>query len=173
MSIWQGIFSIQTDDSQTKNRSVLNLHIGDTVSHDLIDYLVVGQDTFRSDSGHTWTDYHLEGDGYTWLVFEKDLDVAAIYKPADLNLAGNPPQEIKYEGTVYGLCEFGSAGIKEVNGQSVNNLVSSIRYWQYEDNTGSYVIYVEERDGTREISCGYCIRPRELRLIRRLRAIYV
>lgn len=171
MSVWKRIFSTETTDFQTKNPSVLNLSIGDTVSHDLIDYVVVGQVSYYDESGFTWTDYQLEGDGDTWLVFEKDLDLVAIYKPADLDLTGKPPKEINYEGMVYCLCEFGRAGITEVNGQTLIK-GSPIKYWEYHDNTGGYVIYVEDRGGKLEISCGYCIRPHELRLIRKLRAIY-
>lgn len=151
---------------------MLNLRIGDTVSHDLIDYLVVGHVTYYDDSGFTWTDYQLEGDGDTWLVFEKDRDLVAIYNPADLDLNGKCPAEIKYEGMVYSLCEFGRAGISAVNGEPVNNKESFINFWQYQNNTGSYLISVEECSGRLEVSHGYCIRPDEIRLIRKLRAIY-
>lgn len=171
MSLWQRIFSTEIDDSPLKDRSVLDLRIGDTVSHDLMDYLVVGQVTYCNNSGYTWTDYQLEGDGDTWLVFEKDLDLVAIYKPVDLDLTGKPPKEIKYQGMVYYLCEFGRTGITEVNGQKTDK-GCSIKYWQYQDNTGGYVIYVEDCSGKLEMSCGYCIRPYELKLIRKLRAIH-
>ncbi len=172
MSVWQSMFSTAVNDSKTKDSSVLGLRISDIVSHDLMDYLVVGQCTYNNDSGSSWTDYQLEGDGDTWLVYEKDLDLVAIYKPADLDLNGKPPKEIKYQGIMYSLCDFGRAGITEVNGQAVNNRGSAIRYHQYHDKTGGYAIFVEDCDGKLEISCGYCIKPQEIRLIRKLRAIY-
>lgn len=96
----------------------------------------------------------------------------AIYKPAELELTGRLPEEIKYQGTVYLLAESGRVGISEVNGTAVNNTENSAKYWQYHDNSGGYVIYIENRGGKREISCGYCIKTHELRLIRKLRAIY-
>lgn len=48
MRVWHRMFSSALDDSWTRDRSVLNLRIGDTVCHDLIDYLVVRQVTYRS-----------------------------------------------------------------------------------------------------------------------------
>lgn len=173
MSVWQKMFSTAISNSNTKNHSVLDLCIGDTVTHDLMDYLVVGQiNYYDEDSGLTWIDYELEGDGYTWLVFEKDLDLVAIYKPADLDLSGKPPQEIKYQGLVYSLCESGRAEISMVNGEPADDKRGLIKYWQYQDRTGGYMLCLEDSGGKLKMSCGYCIRPDEIRLMRKLRAIY-
>ncbi len=147
---------------QIVKRNALNLQVGDIVSYDLEDYVVIGVLEYN-DEGWVWRDYHLESDDkHIWLSVEQDDELyMGIFEKIKMPLE-KPQQLITYDGIDFELDETSTARITVVEGQVGARVGNNVRYWDYCDEEDERFISIEEWDGDFEFSYGYEIDPREV-----------
>lgn len=163
MGIFKKLFGGGEKDAEpVTKRTPLNLKVGDIVSYDLEDYLVIGLLEYN-DEGWTWKDYHLEsGDTRIWLSVEQDDDLElGIFKKIKMPL-DKPKQRITYEDITYQLDEASTARITIVEGQVGARVGNQVKYWDYCDDDEERFLSIEEWDGDLEFSCGYAIDKHEI-----------
>ncbi|MEM1426802.1 MAG: DUF4178 domain-containing protein, partial [Cyanobacteria bacterium P01_H01_bin.130] len=84
---------------------LFDLHIGDVVQYFDEDWIVEGKMTYNDD-GFVWMEYLLQiGDRITYLSVDEDdvLETAMLDMVQDLDISGDPPQQLTYQGNDYRL----------------------------------------------------------------------
>jgi CO dehydrogenase/acetyl-CoA synthase beta subunit len=167
MGLFDFLKGKKKDDDQQKPiaRNVLNLQVNDIVTYDLEDYIVVGKIVY-SDSGYEWSAYQIKGDTRSvWLSAEMDdqLEVG-IYERVQTKISTKIPDELQVEGITYYLEEQGFATIKEAVGQAGAAVGQRVEYWEFESDNEDY-LSIEKWGGDMEVSKGYSITEKELKII--------
>ncbi len=151
---------------KVQKRTLNNLHTGDVIAYNLIDYTVVGLIKYE-DSGYRWVAYQLEGENERiWLAVEQDDSLElSIFRPIKLDLGDRPPNRLNYDHKTFYLDEAGTAIITEVHGEAGAILGQEVKYWEYEDEQEDYALSIEMWGGDLEASYGYYIHERELNIL--------
>jgi len=147
---------------QAVKRTPMNLKVGDIVSYDLEDYVVIGVLEYN-DEGWTWKDYHLESEGkHIWLSVEQDDELElGIFEKVKLPLE-KPEKRIIHNGIEFELDEASSARITLAEGQVGARVGNRVKYWDYCDAEEERFISIEDWDGDFEFSYGYEIDLHEI-----------
>lgn len=165
MSFLRGLFGRKEEPvSNVKERTVLNIQVGDIITYDLLDYQVVGKLTYN-DHGFEWIAYQLQGEKTLWLSVEMDDELyVGIYEKVKKKLSEPLPKTIEYEGVTYYLDENGTARVKgEGQSSNVNNM--NCRYFDYCDDEEEQFLSVEIWGSEVEVSYGFSIEEYELKII--------
>lgn len=165
MGFFSKLFSNKKETPEVKERTVLNIQIGDIITYDLVDYEVVGKITYR-DGSYEWYAYQLlEGDSTKWLSAEMDDELElGIYETVKLPVSMPFPKKLEYEGATYFKDEEGEAKVTgEGRSQNINGRTT--RYADYvADNEESY-LSLEAWGSEVEVSYGYDIESYEIKII--------
>ncbi|TXD33772.1 DUF4178 domain-containing protein [Lujinxingia vulgaris] len=114
-----------------------SLRVGDVVVH-LDQTYIVNQRIVNHANGFFWHDYKLYGgdDAHIWLSVEDDDELeVALYRPADLTLNEEPPEEIEYLGQLFRLTEKGTSDAK-ISRESGSETRTTAYSWDYEGEGG-------------------------------------
>lgn len=147
-------------------RTLQNLQVGDIVSYNLEDYLVVGYLVY-DDAGWTWKDYHLKaGAKHLWLSVEQDDELeVGVFEMIPLPMNSKPGSKLVYNEQTYYLDEASDARIVAVEGEVGATVGRWVNYWDFWDAEEETCISIEEWDGDFEVSWGRTIKPYELELL--------
>lgn len=166
MGFWKRLFEGTTETvPEAKERTLLNLRVGDFVTYDLADYEVTGKIHYN-DSGYTWDAYQLAANGKTvWLSVELD-DELEVGMYETVRLAGAEPgsKKLTYDGRTYYLEEEGRAYVK-AEGRSENVHGKNVDYYDYTEDSGEHFLSVEVWGGDVEVSYGYEIEEYEITIL--------
>jgi Domain of unknown function (DUF4178) len=147
-------------------RTVFTLQLGDIVQYGGTDWVVEGRLTFQ-ESGYEWLEYMLQdGDRLTWLAVEED-DVVEIYWMeivTDLELRGDPPRTLTYQGITYRQTQTGVA-LMTRTGTMRHQPPARCRYYDYAVSDSNQRLAIEMWDNDVEISVGLSIRSSALTLL--------
>lgn len=146
-------------------RNLFNLEVGDIVQYGGEDWVVEGRLTYY-EGGYSWFDYLLqESDRIRWLSVAEDdiVEVAWMESTTALELSGEPPRQITFDGESYRRVGEGVARMSRI-GTMRRQPPENCRYFDYE-GPGDKVLSVEDWDGELEVSVGRSINPRELSLL--------
>ncbi len=147
-------------------RTVFTLQLGDIVQYGGTDWVVEGRLTFQ-ESGYEWLEYMLQdGDRLTWLAVEED-DVLEIYWMeivTDLELRGDPPKNLTYQGITYRQTQTGVAHMTRT-GTMRHQPPARCRYYDYVVPDSNQRLAIEMWDNDVEISVGLSIRSSALTLL--------
>ncbi|OKL36484.1 DUF4178 domain-containing protein [Domibacillus mangrovi] len=150
---------------ETKDRTLLNIRVGDFVTYDLVDYEVTSKIHYN-DSGYTWDAYQLAANGKAlWLSVELDDEIeVGMYET--IRLPGLEPgaRKVTYNGCAYYLEEQGKAYVKG-EGRSENVHGKNVDYYDYADDSGEHYLSVEVWGGDVEVSYGYEIEEYEVTIL--------
>ncbi|MGD1849570.1 MAG: DUF4178 domain-containing protein [Cyanophyceae cyanobacterium] len=144
---------------------LFDLRIGDIVQYFDEDWIVEGKMTYNDD-GFVWMEYLLQlGDRALWLSVEEDdyLETCMLDPVKDLDISGEPPQQLTYQGNEYRLDEASEANMTRLTstGQRTSE---KCKYYDYEGPDG-LVLSIEDWGGQREISAGKSVPPRSLTIL--------
>ena len=150
-----------------KKTSVLDLHVGDVVSYDEVDYVVKNKIVY-SDEGFEWFDYMLHDaatDAVVWLSAEDDDGLqVGIYHEVDLDVTIPPvPRTITHEGRQYKQNEHSDAAVRVEREDATRSSQSRVEYWEYEAPGGHYLT-VSRWGGDYEAAAGQAIKEYELKI---------
>ncbi|WP_366923635.1 DUF4178 domain-containing protein [Metallumcola ferriviriculae] len=162
MGFFKKVFGGGDKGKPVVQRNALNLKVGDIVSYDLEDYVVIGVLEYN-DEGWVWRDYHLESEGkHIWLSAEQDDELyLGIFEKIKMPLE-KPEKRITYDGVHFELDEASTARITVVEGQVGARVGNEVRYWDYCDDEEEKFISIENWDGDFECSYGFEIDPHEV-----------
>ncbi|WP_156291471.1 DUF4178 domain-containing protein [Oceanobacillus salinisoli] len=168
MGLFSKLFSSKKQEKPApKERTALNIEIGDIVTYDLTDYEVVGKITYR-DGSYEWLSYQLleEGGHETiWLAAEMDDELElGIYKRVQLPVSKPYPKQLEYENKTYYKEEEGNARVLG-QGRSANLQGMETHYADYADEEEESFLSLESWGTEVEVSVGYSIEPYELKII--------
>ncbi|AZR74562.1 hypothetical protein BBF96_14900 [Anoxybacter fermentans] len=164
MSFFKRLFGGGKKKSKIQKRNPFNLQVGDVVSYDLEDYIVIGKLVYN-DSSYEWYAYQLDsGSKRIWLASEDDDEIIlGIYESTDLRLT-NVPNEIEYKGQIFYLEEHGKATITTADGRVGAKTGQVMEYWDFESDNGDF-LSVEKWGNEIEVSYGYPIDEHELEFL--------
>lgn len=167
MGLFSRLFSKSKDRNQpqVKERTPLNIEVGDIVSYDLVDYEVVGKITYR-DGSYEWYSYQLlEGRNSIWLSAEMDEELElGIYKSIKLPVSEPFPKKLEYEGKTFYLEEEGNAQVLG-EGRSENIHGKTAHYADYCIEDEEQFISVESWGTETEVSIGHPIEEYEIKIL--------
>ncbi|MBP3040105.1 DUF4178 domain-containing protein [Bacillaceae bacterium Marseille-Q3522] len=148
-----------------KERTVMNLKIGDIVTYNLEDYEVVGKLSYY-DHGYKWYAYQLQGtDRVLWLSVEMDDELElGIYEKVNFPLREPIPKKLELGGVTYYLDESGTAEVRG-KGRSENVDGARCRYFDFYDVEDEKYLSIEIWGSEVEVSTGYGIEEYELKII--------
>ncbi|WP_093044148.1 DUF4178 domain-containing protein [Thalassobacillus cyri] len=148
-----------------KERTPLNIQVGDIVNYDLVDYEVVGKITYR-EHAYEWFGYQLlEGHSTIWLSAEMDDELElGIYRTIKLPVSKPFPDTLEYEGKTYHKDGEGDARVVG-EGRSANVNGQSISYADYIADDETDYLSVEAWGSDTEVSHGYDIEPYDIKII--------
>ena len=144
---------------------LFDLHIGDVVQYFDEDWIVEGKMTYNDD-GFVWMEYLLQiGDRISYLSVEEDdvLETAMLESVKDLDISGDPPQELTYQGNDYRLEEASNATMTRLTSTG-QRTAENCNYYDYVGPNG-LVLSIEDWGGKREISAGQSVPPRSLTVL--------
>lgn len=144
---------------------LFDLHIGDVVQYFDEDWIVEGKMTYNDD-GFVWMEYLLQlGDRIAFLAVEEDdiLETAILDPVKDLDISGEPPQQLTYQGNEYRLEEASTATMTRLTSTG-QRTAETCNYYDYEGPDG-LVLSIEEWGGQREITAGKSVPPRSLTIL--------
>ncbi|MGI8316793.1 DUF4178 domain-containing protein [Halobacillus mangrovi] len=165
MGFFSKLFSNKKQTPEVKERTVLNIQIGDIVTFDLVDYEVVGKITYR-DGSYEWFAYQLlEGSHTKWLSAEMDDELElGVYETIKLPVTEPFPKQLEYEGMTYYKDEEGEARVSgEGRSQNINGRLT--RYADYISEDEETYISLESWGSEVEVSYGRDIEPYEIKII--------
>ncbi|WP_046179964.1 DUF4178 domain-containing protein [Domibacillus tundrae] len=166
MSFWKRLFGgAEESVPEAKERTLLNLRVGDFVTYDLADYEVTGK-IYYNDSGYFWDAYQLAADGkIRWLSVELD-DELEVGMYETVRVPGLEPgsKKVTYDGRTYYLEEQGRAYVK-AEGRSENVHGKNVDYYDYMDDSEEHFLSVEVWGGDVEVSYGYEIEEYEITVL--------
>ncbi|MEM6500676.1 MAG: DUF4178 domain-containing protein [Cyanobacteria bacterium P01_C01_bin.89] len=144
---------------------LFDLRIGDIVQYFDEDWIVEGKMTYNDD-GFVWMEYLLQlGSRTQWLSVEEDdyLETCMLDPVKDLDISGEPPEQLTYQGNEYRLEEASEANMTRLTstGQRTSE---KCKYYDYEGPDG-LVLSIEDWGGQREISAGKSVPPRSLTVL--------
>lgn len=148
-----------------KERTPLNIKVGDIVTYDLVDYEVVGKISYRQDS-YQWFSYQLlDGKKSIWLAAEMDEELElGIYTSIQLSVPSSYPKTLSYEGKSYTLDEEGEARVTgEGRSQNVNGRI--VHFADYEDADEESFISLEDWGSEIEASIGHPVEEYEIKIM--------
>jgi hypothetical protein len=147
-----------------QKRTLKNLRVKDTVSHNLLDYTIVGLMKYE-DSGYKWISYRLEGQGERiWLTVEQNENSeTTIFRPIKMHIGNRPPNRLNYDNRTFYLEEAGTATIAGVEGEAGISPEQRVKYWKYTDE-GEYYLSIELWGNKLEVFYGYTIPHWELNI---------
>ncbi|WP_082233594.1 DUF4178 domain-containing protein [Halobacillus massiliensis] len=165
MSLFSRLFSKKkTNTPEIKERTPLNIQVGDIVTYDLVDYEVVGKIIYR-DGSYEWYSYQLlEGRNVRWLAAEMDevLELG-IYETIKLPV-NSFPAHLEYEGVTYHKDEEGEAYVTgEGRSQNING--RRTRYAEYVSKDEETSLSLESWGSEIEASLGYEIEEYEIQIL--------
>ena len=144
---------------------LFDLRIGDVVQYFDEDWIVEGKMTYN-DNGFVWMEYLLQlGDRVAFLSVEEDdvLETCMLDPVKDLDISGDPPQQLTYQGNDYRLDEASEATMTRLTSTG-QRTAETCRYYDYEGPDG-LVLSIEDWGGQREITAGRTIPPRSLTIL--------
>ncbi|ARI76802.1 DUF4178 domain-containing protein [Halobacillus mangrovi] len=165
MGFFSKLFSNKKQTPEVKERTVLNIQIGDIVTFDLVDYEVVGKITYR-DGSYEWFAYQLlEGNQTKWLAAEMDDELElGVYETIKLPVSEPFPKQLEYEGMAYHKDEEGEARVTgEGRSQNINGRLT--RYADYISEDEETYLSLESWGSEVEVSYGRDIEPYEIKII--------
>jgi hypothetical protein len=165
-----GFFSrlFSNKDKQTtevKERTPLNIQVGDIVTFDLVDYEVVGKITYR-DGAYEWFSYQLlEGNNTKWLAAEMDDELElGIYETVKMPVSMPFPNKLEYTGQSFYKDEEGEARVTgEGRSKNINGRTS--RYAEYVSEDEETYLSLESWGSEVEVSVGHDIESYEIKII--------
>lgn len=165
MGFFSKLFSNKKETPEVKERTVLNIEIGDIITYDLVDYEVVGKITYR-DGSYEWYSYQLlEGDSTKWLAAEMDDELElGMYETVKLPVSTPFPKQLEYDGVTYFKDEEGEAQVTG-EGRSKNINGRSPRYAEYISEDEETYLSLESWGSEVEVSYGYDIESYEIKII--------
>ncbi|KGX84474.1 DUF4178 domain-containing protein [Pontibacillus marinus] len=167
MGLFSRLFSKGKDRNQPqiKERTPLNIEVGDIVSYELVDYEVVGKITYR-DGSYEWYSYQLlEGRNSIWLSAEMDEELElGIYKSIKLPVSEPFPKKLEYDGKTFYLDEEGKAQVLG-QGRSENIHGKTTHYADYCDEDEEQFLSVETWGTEAEVSVGHPIEEYEIKIL--------
>ncbi|MFS0675185.1 DUF4178 domain-containing protein [Ornithinibacillus sp. 179-J 7C1 HS] len=165
MGLFSKLFSKNKSNSEVpKERTALNIKVGDIINYNLVDYEVVGKITYR-DGNYTWYAYQLlEGYDTIWLAAEMDDELElGIYKKVQLPVSKPFPKQLTFEEKTYYLEESGIAKVIG-EGRSQNIHDSNVHYADYSDEDEVSFLSIEGWGTEFEVSVGYPIESYEIKI---------
>lgn len=167
MGFFSRLFSKSNKQTQpeVKERTPLNIQVGDIVSYELTDYEVVGKITYR-DGSYEWYAYQLlEGRDTLWLSAEMDDELElGIYRSISLPVSEPFPKKMEHEGITYHLEEEGRAQVLG-QGRSQNIHGKTTHYADYCDSSEEKFLSVESWGTEFEVSVGNPIEEYEIKIL--------
>ncbi|GEN51803.1 DUF4178 domain-containing protein [Halobacillus faecis] len=150
---------------EVKERTPLNIQVGDIVTYDLVDYEVVGKITYR-DGGYEWFSYQLlEGMRTKWLAAEMDDELElGVYETVKLPVSLPFPEKLEYEGQTFFKDEEGEARVTG-EGRSTNINGRTSRYAEYMSEDEATYLSLESWGSEVEASVGYEIESYEIKIL--------
>lgn len=150
-----------------RTTSVLDMHVGDVVSYDGVDYVVKNKITY-DDEGFEWFDYLLHDaatDQELWLSAEDDDGLqVGIFHEVDLDVSMPPvPRAITHDGQSYKQYEHSDASVELEREDPTRSTQSEIEYWEFEAPGDRYMT-VTRWGGEYEASAGHAIKEYELKI---------
>ncbi|WP_173915844.1 DUF4178 domain-containing protein [Halobacillus sp. Marseille-Q1614] len=165
MGFFSRLFSkSKSNTTEVKERTPLNIQVGDIVTYDLMDYEVVGKITYR-DGAYEWYSYQLlEGKNVKWLSAEMD-DVLELGMYETIKLPVDSfPKQLDYEGVTYHKNEEGEAYVTgEGRSQNVNGRTA--RYAEYISEDEEKYLSLESWGSEIEASLGYDVEEYEIQIL--------
>ena len=166
MGFFSRLFSkSEKQTPEVKERTPLNIQVGDIVTYDLVDYEVVGKITYR-DGGYEWFSYQLlEGDQTKWLAAEMDDELElGVYETVKLPVSLPFPKKLEYEGKTFFKDEEGEARVTgEGRSKNINGRTS--RYAEYISEDEETYLSLESWGSEVEVSVGYDIEAYEIKIL--------
>lgn len=145
--------------------ALFDLRIGDIVQYLDEDWIVESKLTYNDD-GFVWVEYLLQlSDRIAWLAVEEDdlIETCLLYPVSDLDISGDPPDSLTYNGNTYELEESGRANMTRIT-LTGQRTAERCRYYDYA-GPNDQVLAIEDWDGQREVTVGQQIPPRSLRIL--------
>lgn len=143
---------------------LFDLRIGDVVQYFHEDWIVEGKLTYNDD-GFVWMEYLLQlGERTAWLSVQEDdaLETCLLDPVQDLEISGDPPKQLTYQGNEYRLKEASEATMTRLTSTG-QRTAEQCQYYDYE-GSNDLVLSIEDWGGKREITAGRAISPRSLRI---------
>ncbi len=144
---------------------LFDLRIGDVVQYFHEDWIVEGKLTYNDD-GFVWMEYLLQlGERTAWLSVQEDdaLETCLLDPVQDLEISGDPPKQLTYQGNEYRLKEASEATMTRLTSTG-QRTAEQCQYYDYE-GSNDLVLSIEDWGGKREITAGRAISPRSLRIL--------
>ncbi|GGC93756.1 hypothetical protein GCM10007216_25620 [Thalassobacillus devorans] len=150
---------------KVKERTPLNIQVGDIVNYELVDYEVVGKITYR-EHAYEWFGYQLlEGRSTIWLSAEMDDELElGIYRTIKLPVSQPFPSKLEYEGNAFHKDSGGQARVVG-EGRSSNVNGQMIQYADYISEDEKEYLSVEAWGSDTEVSLGHDIEPYDIKII--------
>lgn len=161
-NIWK---ANQNEGTETVQRTLTNLRVGDIISYDLEDYKVEGVTTYRS-GGQVKFGYLLTGprNGYL-MVEQKETIRAFLYETLDARLE-NPEEinhEMIYDDVSYFEAARGESSVS-VQGRSAFNAYDIVYWWLHMADQGGAMLF-EWQSGEIIIRVGSKVKPSEVMIL--------
>lgn len=152
------------EGKRSGDATVTNLRMGDIVTYFDVDYVVEGRVDYN-DSGWPWTCFMLvDGDDVRWLAVEEDDKVeVSMWEEIDMDLSGDPPKTIEYDGERFKQVEKGHAKVTQT-GKTGRRAGMSCDYFEYEGSSERY-LSVERWGMETEVSIGQDVNPYSLEIL--------
>src|SRR5690554_3910301 len=143
-----------------------SLRIGDIVVH-LDETYIVNQRIVNHANGFFWQDYKLYSgnDACIWLSVEDDDELeVALYRPVDLPIHADPPEELEYLGQRFRLSEKGSCDAK-ISRETGSETRTTAYSWDYDGSAGERLSVQRWGDSEYEVMVGQPINSGSLDLM--------
>ncbi|WP_226583727.1 DUF4178 domain-containing protein [Halobacillus litoralis] len=166
MGFFSRLFSkSEKQTPEVKERTPLNIQVGDIVTYDLVDYEVVGKITYR-DGSYEWYSYQLlEGSTTKWLAAEMDDELElGVYQTVKLPVSRPFPKTLEYEGQSFFKDEEGEARVSG-EGRSTNINGRTVSYADYVAEDEETYLSLESWGTEVEVSIGHDIENYEIKII--------
>lgn len=149
--------------------TLFTLKIGDIVQFEARDWVVEGVLTYN-EKGFQWLEYLLQDQtDIRWLSVEEDDRVETLwmapYSGLDVSHPGAP--QLNIGGNAYQLQESGKAQMSR-RGNTLNRQAETCQYYEYVCDAAAVNqrhLSVEDWNGDIEVTVGYAVQPRDLRLL--------
>lgn len=154
MGFLSRLFQKKEEKPEVKDRTLMNMKIGDMVSYNLADYEIVGKLVYN-DHGYQWFEYQLESMEKTiWLNVEMDDELeCSVYEKTTEKIKEPVPKTVELGGISYTLEENGTANVRG-EGRSSNVNGMQVQYYDYSDKAEENYLSVEYWGTDVEVSVG-------------------
>ncbi|WP_293666567.1 DUF4178 domain-containing protein [Tepidibacter sp.] len=135
-------------------RNLLNIHVGDIVSIDELDYEVQGLIKYN-DHGWRWTEYKLKDGRKTyWLSIEQDDDIEISLYEEVVAITSTALKVYTYKNIKYYMQEGSDAIVEDLQGNINAIKGEQVDYYEYSDEDDENLLCIEIWNGEIEMSIG-------------------